>query len=116
MYAITGITGQVGGALARTLLATNRPLRAIVRDAAKGEAWAAKGCEVAVADMLDAPALAAAFEGAESVFILPPSEFDPSPGFPEALAVIASVKAAIEIAHPKKVVCLSTIGAQATQP
>ena len=116
MYAITGITGQVGGALARTLLAANQPVRAVVRDTAKGEAWAAKGCEIAVADMLDAIALASAFEGAESVFILPPSEFDPAPGFPEALAVIAAVKSALETARPKKVVCLSTIGAHATQP
>jgi len=31
MYAITGITGQVGGALARTLLAANKFVRAVVR-------------------------------------------------------------------------------------
>src|SRR4029077_10539505 len=35
---------------------------------------------------------------------------------PEALRVIAAVKEAIERARPKKVICLSTIGAQATQP
>jgi nucleoside-diphosphate-sugar epimerase len=33
MYAITGITGKVGGALAATLLATGLPVRAVVRDA-----------------------------------------------------------------------------------
>jgi uncharacterized protein YbjT (DUF2867 family) len=32
MYAITGITGKVGGALARELLATGQPVRAVVRD------------------------------------------------------------------------------------
>jgi uncharacterized protein YbjT (DUF2867 family) len=63
----------------------------------------------------DAASLSAAFEGAAGVFILPPSEFDPLPGFPEARAVIDAVKAALESAHPGKVVCLSTIGAQATQ-
>ena len=31
MYAITGITGKVGGTLARTLLADGRPVRAVVR-------------------------------------------------------------------------------------
>jgi uncharacterized protein YbjT (DUF2867 family) len=50
------------------------------------------------------------------VFVLPPSEFDPAPGFPEARAVITAVKAALGSARPKKVLCLSTIGAQATQP
>jgi NAD(P)H dehydrogenase (quinone) len=116
MYAITGITGKVGGALAKTLLAADQPVRAVVRDAAKGQAWATLGCEVALAEMDDATSLAAAFKGADAVFILPPSEFDPTPGFPEALSVIDAVKTAIESARPGKVVCLSTIGAQATQP
>jgi NAD(P)H dehydrogenase (quinone) len=116
MYAITGITGQVGGAVARALLAAKLPVRAVVRDAARGQAWAEKGCEVVVARMEDATALAAAFEGADGVFILPPPEFDPAPGFPEARAIIAAVKAALEAARPGKIVCLSTIGAQAAQP
>ena len=116
MYAITGITGQVGGAMARDLLAAGKPVRAVVRSSEKGQPWTAKGCEIAVAKMEDAVTLAAAFAGVDGVFILPPSEFDPSPGFPEALRVIAAVKEAIERARPKKIVCLSTIGAQATQP
>jgi NAD(P)H dehydrogenase (quinone) len=115
MYAITGITGKVGGALARALLLAHQPVRAVVRDADKAREWAALGCEIAFASMNDASALAAAFEGAEGVFILPPSEFDPAPGFPEARAVIDSVKTALEWARPGKVVCLSTIGAQAAE-
>lgn len=115
MYAITGITGQVGGALARTLLAARQPVRAVVRDLDKAREWADLGCEISLASMNDASALAAAFEQAEGVFILPPSEFDPQPGFPEARAVIDAVTTAIERARPRKLVCLSTIGAQATQ-
>jgi len=113
MYAITGITGKVGGALAEELLAAGRPVRAVVRDAAKGAAWAARGCEVAIAEMEDAAALTAAFSGAEAVFILPPSEFDPEPGYPEARRVIDAVVAALVAAQPAKVLCLSTIGADA---
>lgn len=115
MYAITGITGKVGGALARTLLANGKAVRAIVRDQAKGASWAALGCEVALAEMEDAKALSAAFVGAEAVFILPPSEFDPEPGYPEAQKVVDSVVAALKTAHPKKVLCLSTIGADAKE-
>ena len=115
MYAITGITGKVGGALARTLLAARHPVRAVVRDLGKAREWADLGCEVALANMNDASALSAAFEGTDGVFILPPSEFDPAPGFPEARAVIDAVTTAIEWAKPRKVVCLSTIGAQAMQ-
>jgi uncharacterized protein YbjT (DUF2867 family) len=115
MYAITGITGKVGGALAQTLLSANQPVRAVVRDPGRAQAWAERGCEVAAANLDDAASLAAAFEGVDGVFFLPPSEFDPLPGFPEARAVIDAVKTALESAHPGKVVCLSTIGAQATQ-
>lgn len=113
MYAITGITGKVGGALARNLLADKLPVRAILRDAAKAAEWRALGCDVAFAEMDDAGSLASAFKGAEGVFILPPSEFDPEPGFPEARRVIDAVSAALVEAHPAKVVCLSTIGADA---
>jgi NAD(P)H dehydrogenase (quinone) len=115
MYAITGITGKVGGTLARALLSAGYPVRAIVRDAAKGEAWKELGCEVALASMEDTAALAAAFTGATAVFILPPPDFDPPPGYAPAKAVIASVAAALKAAKPAKVLCLSTIGADATQ-
>jgi uncharacterized protein YbjT (DUF2867 family) len=115
MYAITGITGKVGGALADALLDAGLSVRAIVRDAARAGRWATRGCEIAVADMEDSDALAAAFRGAEGVFILPPSDFDPEPGYPEALRVIAAVRTALDAARPGRVVCLSTIGADAEQ-
>ena len=115
MYAITGITGNVGSAMARSLLVAGKSVRAVVRDAAKGRAWADRGCEVALADMADADALASAFTGVEGAFILPPPEFDPAPGFPAGRAIISAVKRALEVSRPPKVVCLSTIGAQATQ-
>lgn len=113
MYAITGITGQVGGALAQALLAAGAPVRAIMRDERKARTWAARGCEVVIAAMEDAPALAAAFAGAEAVFILPPPVFDPTPGYEEAWKVINAVVAASKRARPARVVCLSTVGADA---
>jgi uncharacterized protein YbjT (DUF2867 family) len=113
MFAITGITGKVGGELARTLLAAGQPVRAVVRDTKKGQAWAALGCEIALAGMEDASALTEAFKEATAVFILPPSEFDPEPGYPEAQLVIDSVVTALKAAQPEKVLCLSTIGGDA---
>jgi NAD(P)H dehydrogenase (quinone) len=115
MYAITGITGKVGGALADALLNAGLPVRSVVRDAAKGEVWKARGCEVATAAMEDTEALTRAFTGAQAAFILPPSDFDPEPGYPEARRVIGAVRAALESAHPDRVVCLSTIGAGAEE-
>jgi uncharacterized protein YbjT (DUF2867 family) len=115
MYAITGITGQVGGALAQALLAEGAPVRAVVRDEQKGKVWAARGCEVAVAEMENATALTAAFRGADAVFILPPPVFDPTPGYEEAWKVINAVVAALKAAQPRRVVCLSTVGADASR-
>ena len=115
MYAITGISGKVGGAVADALLQAGQPVRAVLRNPANAAAWAARGCDIAIADMTDAAALARAFAGVDGVFILPPSEFDPAPGFPEARAVIDAVASAIALGQPGKVVCLSTIGAQSPQ-
>jgi uncharacterized protein YbjT (DUF2867 family) len=116
MHAITGITGRVGGVVARALLAARVPVRAVVRDADKAREWAALGCEIASAAMDDAAALTAAFRGAQGVFVLPPPVFDPTPGFLEARAAAAAVRSAIDACRPARVVCISTIGAQATQP
>jgi uncharacterized protein YbjT (DUF2867 family) len=113
MYAITGITGKVGGEIARHLLANGQSVRAVLRDRAKAADWAAKGCDVAIAEMENAEQLAAAFSGADGVFILPPSDFDPEPGYPEAKRVIDQVTRALMTARPQRVVCLSTIGADA---
>jgi uncharacterized protein YbjT (DUF2867 family) len=37
VFVISGITGNVGGEVARNLLAAGRPVRAVVRDFRKGE-------------------------------------------------------------------------------
>jgi uncharacterized protein YbjT (DUF2867 family) len=116
MFAITGVTGQVGGIVATQLLQAGLPVRAILRNAEKGKAWREKGAELALAEMTDADALTAAFTGAEGVFLLIPPTFDPTPGFPEVGAVIAALKTALLRTRPERVVCLSTIGAQAEEP
>jgi len=116
MFAITGITGQVGGQLAQRLLDDGLPVRAVLRDAAKAAAWTARGCEVALAAMDDAAALAAAFDGAQAVFVLLPPVFDPSPGFVEARRYVAAVSSALRSSGVPRVVCLSTIGAESTEP
>ncbi len=115
MFAITGITGQVGGAVAHSLLERGRPIRAVVRDPGRAQPWTARGAELAVADIGDPSALANAITGVEGAFILVPPLFDPVPGFPEAKALAAILYAALDRARPPRVVYLSTIGAQAAQ-
>jgi len=115
MYAVTGITGKVGGIVARTLLTAGLPVRAVVRDAEKGRPWAEKGCEVAIASIADAYGLTKAFSGADGVFLMTPPDFDPEPGFPRTHEAIAAIKNATTGARPGKVVFLSTVGAQVSE-
>jgi uncharacterized protein YbjT (DUF2867 family) len=94
MFAITGITGKVGAEVARNLLEGGRPVRGVVRDLCKGEAWAQLGCDLVAADINDAGALTSAFNGAEGVFVLVPPNFDPSPDFQEARATAGTLRSA----------------------
>src|SRR4051794_24522463 len=116
MYAVMGVTGRVGGAAAASLLQSGAKVRAVLRDAAKARAWFEKGCEIARARTEDPAALPAAFPGVGGAFVMLPGVFDPEPGFPEARAAIYSIRQGLERAQPPKVICLSTIGADATQP
>ncbi|MBW9052022.1 NmrA family NAD(P)-binding protein [Rhizobium mesosinicum] len=116
MFAVTGMTGQVGAAVADHLLKDGAKVRAVVRNPEKAAGWKERGCTLAVADMNDVVTLTSAFRGAEAVFLVIPPLFDPSPGFPEVKGMLATLKAALEAARPGKLVCLSTVGAQATQP
>jgi len=111
MYAVMGVTGQVGGQVARELLAAGQPVRAILRDESKAGPWKERGADVAHAVADDADALAAAFAGADGIFLMIPPDYDPAPGFPGIRAIIAAVSHAVAVARPGKLVFLSTVGA-----
>jgi uncharacterized protein YbjT (DUF2867 family) len=116
MFAITGATGKVGGAVARTLLAAGQSIRVVVRDLSKSGTWAARGADIALADTRDASALTTAFSNVDGAFAMLPPTFDPSPGFTEGRAMIEALHSALRVAQPPKLVVLSTIGADAPQP
>ena len=115
MFAITGVTGKVGGAVARNLLAQGKKVRAVVRDAEKGRFWSAQGCEIAIASVEDAAGLTKAFQGVEGVFLMTPPDYDPEPGFPQTHKAAAAIRQAIEASRPGKVVFLSTVGAHVAE-
>jgi NAD(P)H dehydrogenase (quinone) len=114
MYAIVGITGRVGGAVAENLLAQGEQIRAVVRNPEKAAQWKDRGAEIAVADVDDPNALASAFEGTDGVFLMIPPNFAPAPGFPETRKTLASFRAALAKTPPAKAVYLSSIGAEQT--
>jgi len=102
MYAITGVTGKVGGATARALLAAGQSVRAVVRNVDKGQVWRNLGCDVALATIEDGASLSVAFQRAEAVFVLVPPNFDPTPEFSEAREVGNTLRSALAAARPKR--------------
>ena len=112
MFLVTGITGQVGGATARGLLAKGKQVRALVRDPRKAAAWADKGVELVNGDWNDAASIAAALKGVEGAYIMMPPTQTPSPGFPEAKAVVANYVQALRQSLPPKLVALSSFGSE----
>jgi len=114
MYAVMGITGNVGGAVARELLAKGEKVRGIVRNPEKAAEWQKQGVELFKADYDDVDALTAAFTGVAGVFAMVPPNFAPAPGFPETKATLKVLHQALSKARPPKAVYLSSIGAEQT--
>ena len=114
MYAVMGITGNVGGAVARFLLARGEKVRGIVRDPEKAAEWQKQGVELFKADYDDAEALTAAFSGVDGVFVMVPPNFAPAPGYVETKAALEVIHKALLKSQPPKAVYLSSIGAEQT--
>jgi NAD(P)H dehydrogenase (quinone) len=114
MYAVMGITGNVGGAVARSLLARGEKVRGIVRNPEKAAEWQKQGVELFKADYDDAEALTAAFSGVDGVFVMVPPNFAPTPGYVETKATLEILHKALSNARPPKAVYLSSIGAEQT--
>ncbi|MBP2294525.1 NmrA family NAD(P)-binding protein [Azospirillum rugosum] len=110
MFAVMGVTGHTGAAVAETLLARGAEVRVVVRDAGKAAPWVAKGAEVAAADARDADALTAAFQGVEGVYALNPPGYGSDDPLAEARAVGAALADAVAHTHVPHVVALSSIG------
>ncbi len=110
-YVVAGVTGNTGGAAAETLLAGGQKVRVIVRDPAKGDGWKDRGAEVAVADLRDGRALAAALVGAQGAYLLVPPNNTAEDFAAYQHEVIDTLVAATRSTHVPHVVLLSSIGA-----
>lgn len=76
MILLTGITGNIGGATARALLAKGVKFRALVRDLAKAAPWAEKGVELVQGDLEDPESVRRALAGIDrALLVLPNGEF-----------------------------------------
>ncbi|PMS17043.1 nucleoside-diphosphate sugar epimerase [Trinickia dabaoshanensis] len=115
MFLVMGITGRVGGATARHLLAQDKKVRALVRNREKATQWAARGVELIDGDWNDVTAVEQALEGVEGAFVMLPSVWAPSPDFREAKSVIENYVEALTRAAPPRVAVLSSMGANRTE-
>ena len=111
MFFVAGITGQVGGATARQLLDRGHKVRALARDPHKAAPWADKGVDVRQGDLDDPVAVAGALEGVDAAFVMMPPA-NPTAGFPEAKATIASYREALRRTPPPRLVALSSFGSE----
>ena len=112
VFFVAGITGNVGGATARRLLEDGHAIRALVRDPRKAAGWAEQGVDVRQGDFTDPAAVAAALGGVAGAYLMMPPIMVPSPGYPEAKAVLASYREALGQAPPPRLVLLSSIGSE----
>jgi uncharacterized protein YbjT (DUF2867 family) len=114
MFLVMGITGKVGGATAKRLLAQGKKVRALVRNREKAAYWAKQGVELVDGDWNDSAAIAQALKGVEGAFVMLPAVWAPSPDYREAKGVIANYVEALTKAAPPRVVALSSMGANKT--
>lgn len=112
MYVVAGVTGHTGAATAEALLRRGQPVRVVVRDAAKGEPWRRRGCQVAVADLADPAALAAALQGAAGAYLLSPPNFAAADFLADRKAFLARLVEGVKASRVPRLVFLSSIGAQ----
>jgi uncharacterized protein YbjT (DUF2867 family) len=111
MYVVAGVTGNTGKVVAETLLSQKKPVRVIVRDAAKGDSFQRRGAEVAVAELDDVAGLTKALTGAEGAYLLLPPQMQSTDSRADNARRAQGYAKAIDASGVKHVVFLSSIGA-----
>jgi uncharacterized protein YbjT (DUF2867 family) len=112
MFAVAGVSGHTGKVVAETLLAQSKPVRAIVRDAAKGEEWKKRGAEIALADLDDVDALTKALRDASGAYLLIPPMMSSTNVRSDNARKVATIAKAVDASGVKHVVFLSSIASQ----
>jgi uncharacterized protein YbjT (DUF2867 family) len=112
MYVVAGASGHTGKVVAETLLSQRKPVRVVLRDASKGEAWRARGAEVAIAELDDAAALTLALKGATGAYLLLAPQMQSLDVRKDNAVRTAAIVKAIEASGVPHVVFLSSVASQ----
>lgn len=112
MFVVMGASGNTGHIVANNLLTRGQKVRVIGRNSAHLQPLTSKGAEPFIADVIDASALAKAFQGADAAYVMIP----PNPTSKDPLGysnrVSDAIAGAVQSAGTKNVVALSSIGAE----
>lgn len=111
MYVVLGANGRAGGETACALIERGEAVRVVLRRPEQGEKWAALGAEVAIANITDTDAMAAALKGASGAFLINPPPVSGNP-YEQAEKVGTALAEAVRSARLPKAVVLSSVGAQ----
>ena len=112
MYAVAGVSGRTGAATANALLKQGQKVRVIVRNEAQAEPWAHKHVEIAMADLTDPDALAAALKGTQGAYLLLPGNMAATNYLADRAAFLDKMVSGVKKSGIKKILFLSSIGAQ----
>lgn len=112
MHAILGASGKVGHTTIASLRKAGVPVRAILRDPSKAKELSELGCEIAIAEMSDHQALAAALQGASAVQVICPVDVRAEQPRASMMQLIGSLATALAAAKPQTVLAISDYGAQ----
>ncbi|WP_250634432.1 NAD(P)H-binding protein [Pinirhizobacter soli] len=111
MFVVVGATGNVGFATSLALRKAGAPVRAVVRDSAKAAPLRELGCDIVLADLNDADAVAKSFADATAVqIIIPVAPRDKDPAAALRHSIDSLIKA-LKLAPPKRVLAISDYGA-----
>ncbi|MES2389230.1 MAG: NAD(P)H-binding protein [Bacteroidota bacterium] len=112
---VIGATGNIGSKLTQILLTLGHTVRAIARHAEKLQGINDPNLEPTIGDIADTAFLTRAFTGADAVYTFIP----PNPMAPDLSAysdsVSNSILSAVKASGVKKVINLSSLGAQSTE-
>lgn len=114
MFVIFGATGKVGKATITRLRAKGAPVRAVLRDPAKAAPLAALGCEIAMAEVGDADAMALAMRDATAVQLICPIDPRAADASRQMLQSIERMAEAIDAARPPCILAITDYGAHLT--
>jgi len=111
MYVVLGASGNTGRVAAKNLLARGQKVRVVGRDAARLQSLAADGAEIFIGDVTDASALTKAFHKADAAYVMIPPNLTSNEYRAYQDRVSDAIAAAVRNAGVKKVVSLSSFGA-----